>query len=256
MGDSSKRSRVIFLTDIEDMQCHTTGKFRRYVGDETKLGEACIFEEGKPVGFRSAQQKTLLDLMSAGRCIAVTGRTTQRYKDVQLGFSDFAIAAFGGVILHPDGSVDKCWHDQMASKTAETATELHGLCRTAKGLAAGISDTMQVEVAVDDGLPLFISVTQPKVVQADYEAMGLELVRVMPAGWKIHLNDSKLVVYPPFLGKGLACKYFLDNLAGEHDLVIGMGDSLTDVEFMEYCTFMTAPVTSQIFSALRRSHHP
>lgn len=251
---NSAQNNVV-LIDIDDNCCHTTAKFRKYVGDETQLGTPVVFDpSGKPLSFQSAAQKAMLDwLKSSANLVPVTGRSRQKYLQVNLGFSGYAIVSFGALILQPDGTPEPGWFAIIAEAAAAQKDNIQAVFAGTKAAAAGISEHLDVTIISDEGLDLLIKVQHKQGNNEELAALAAPLAALLPAGWTLHNNEGQLAAYPPFLGKEGACTYFLENLAGKVDLVIGSGDSLTDVGFMGLCHVMLAPTQSQIFKTLLRN---
>lgn len=245
-------SRIILLADIDDNLCHTTKKFRRYVGDETTLGQPCVIDaSGQALSFRSAKQRALLDwVMSGATVVPLTGRNTEKFRQVQLGFSGYAIVSFGGLILTPEGQPEPGWYEHIAAAARAEADAMQDLLARTKSEAGRIGTNLKVQMISDAGLNLFLKIQHSENNQAELDALGAALKAMAPAAWTVHLNENQLCAYPAFLGKNLATTYFLENLAGPRTLVIGSGDSFTDLCFMELCDFVLAPSQSQIFKKL------
>ena len=244
---------VLALVDIDDMWCHTTRKFGKYVGDPVTLGEPCAFDEaGKPVSYRSAPQRAMLDLLlNNARVVPCTGRSVSKYRRVQLGFGDYAIVSFGGVILQPDGTPEPGWHAEMSRSAAAEADAMRAMLSVAREGAKRINaDDLSVELISDAGLDLVIKVQSKGGEQAYLDELGEVFRDRAPVSWMVHLNDGQLSALPKFLGKVPACRYFLENLAGASELVIGCGDSLSDLGFVGLCHFMVTPTQSQIFRSV------
>lgn len=247
----------LILIDIDDNLCHTTKKFRRYVGDENEFGQACVFDpSGKPLSFRSSRQTALLDWLSASATILpVTGRSREKFQQVCLGFAGHAIVSFGALILLPDGSPDPGWFNHIKLLADRENDVTIGLLHAATAAAAAISSDLNVSVISDTGINLLIKVQHVQGECPELVEMGKALAPLVPQGWTLHVNEGQLCAYPPFLGKEKACSYFLENLAAPYSLLIGSGDSITDLSFANLCDFMLAPTQSQIFRHLLKNNH-
>jgi hypothetical protein len=179
-----------------------------------------------------------------------------KYRRVQLGFGDYAITSFGGVILTPDGTPDAGWHAEMtraAAAESEAMRAMLSLARDGAKRINGDGDDLSVELISDAGLDLVIKVQSKAGVQAHLDELGARFRETAPVSWMVHLNDGQLSALPKFLGKVPACRYFLENLAGAPELVIGCGDSLSDLGFVGLCHFMVTPTQSQIFRTVSAS---
>lgn len=246
---------IVVLADIDDNLCHTTKKFRRYVGDEQTCGQPCVFDPaGAALSYRSQKQEALLDwLMSGTTVVPITGRNTEKFRQVKLGFTGYAIVSFGGLILKPDGTPEPGWYDHIASAAQAEQDVIRDLLAGVTKSATQIGEKLKVQLITDAGLNLFLKVQHPDNNQAELDALGAVLKKLVPGTWTVHLNEGQLCAYPGFLGKNFAASYFLENLAGPHSLVVGSGDSFTDLCFMELCDFALTPKQSQIFQEVLRA---
>jgi hydroxymethylpyrimidine pyrophosphatase-like HAD family hydrolase len=242
---------VIILTDIDDTLCHTVGKFRKYVGNEKALGDACVFDKnGTPLSFRSDKQTTFLAWMKlAATIIPITGRSTEKYLNVDLGFDSYAITAFGAVILNPDGTPDPIWQAHIETNAAKSAEALSELTRLVMGNR--VSESVKSTVVSENDVRLFLKVYDDGGSTETIDAMAELMARHLPEGWRLHHNEGQLCAYPEYLDKIKAAQYLLAQIAGPDTLVIGAGDSLSDSGFMSVCDFMIAPIQSQIFKSIK-----
>ncbi len=243
----------LVLADIDDNFGHTVKKFRKYVGDENTLGTPIVIDAaGKPLSYASEKQMAFARwLLSTATVTPVTGRSREKYLQVNLGFSGHAIVSFGGLILLADGTPDPTWYEHIAAAARAEKDVIASYQADITRGAADISADLKVSRIVDEGLDLLIKVqnTGEKAAE-EMQQLSLVMQQLLPAGWTLHVNEGQLCAYPPFLGKELAVRYYLDNLAPAHSLLIGSGDSLTDVGFMSLCDMMLAPTQSQVFKTL------
>lgn len=243
----------LVLADIDDNFCHTVKKFRKYVGDETTLGTPAVIDAaGKPLSYASAKQTAFAHwLLATSTVVPVTGRSREKFLQVNLGFTGHAIVSFGGLILLADGTPEPGWFAHIAAASRAEKPVLEAYQADITRGAADISADLKVSRIVDEGLDLLIKVQNTgENAAAEMEQLALVMQQLQPTGWTLHVNEGQLCAYPPFLGKELACRYYLDNLAPAHSLLIGSGDSLTDVGFMSLCDMMLAPTQSQVFKTL------
>jgi hydroxymethylpyrimidine pyrophosphatase-like HAD family hydrolase len=240
------KSRRIAFCDLDDMLFQSR---RKSDGDD--LTPVVFQSNGTPISFQTRQQRALFQLLSATtRLIPTTGRGTKWMQRVKLPFSDYAICSFGAVILTPQGTPDPGWH-HLISKQVEQCNQ--GLTFY-RDLAAAESRRLCIDVrmntAVDQGLELYVTVKHRQRNAEELAQLAVAIESVLQQGWWLHVNGRNMAICPPFLAKEKAVAYFLSELAGPHDLVLGLGDSLSDVGFMSACDFAVSPVNSQIFSSL------
>lgn len=242
---------IIVLTDFDDCHAHTRKKFKDKVGDPDKVGTACVFDQdGGPVSWRSRSQTSFLNMLlrAAREVVPVTGRTVEKLKAVKVGFRGHAICSFGAVILTPDGQIEPGWHARMVERSREHAVVLRETVEHARDHARRHHPAVSVSLVKDAGLDLFIKVQDPSGL--GFEAMHELLKARQPRGWTLHYNENQLCLYPPYLGKRDAAQYYLDSLGGPVDSVIGVGDSDSDLDFLQLCQFVVMPGNSQLFARL------
>ena len=102
----------------------------------------------------------------------------------------------------------------------------------------------------DAGLDLYLSVKHNAAAWEELEAVADWLRAEVPAGWRVHLNGNNLAVLPPFLDKAHAVRWFRNRIAGPHPFAIGLGDSLSDVEFLLACDIAALPAGAQLAQRL------
>ncbi|OZA72329.1 MAG: sucrose-6-phosphate hydrolase, partial [Sphingomonadales bacterium 39-62-4] len=76
---------------------------------------------------------------------------------------------------------------------------------------------------------------------------------MLPEGWRTHRNGNNLAFLPPWLNKRDAAQYLIENARASDDdlLVIGIGDSHSDVGFMDLCDYAMTPTTSQLWTKMK-----
>ena len=105
-------------------------------------------------------------------------------------------------------------------------------------------------IVVDAGLPLYLSV---KHNRADHDALATLaawLRPALPAGWRLHLNGNNLAVMPSFLDKVHAVRWFRTRVAAPHPFAFGLGDSLSDLDYLAACDIAAMPAGSQLLARL------
>ena len=240
------KSRRIAFCDLDDMLFQSR---RKSDGDD--LTPVVFQSNGKPISFQTPAQRALFNMLAAStRLIPTTGRGTKWMQRVKLPFSDYAICSFGGVILDRQGTPDSGWHHLISQQVVQCNQGLTFYRDLVVAEAKRLSVDVRVNVAVDQGLELYVTVKHRHRVAEELAELAKAVRLELEHEWWMHVNGRNMTICPPFLGKEKAVAYFLSELAGPHDLVLGLGDSLSDVGFMSACDFAVSPINSQIFSSL------
>ncbi|MBC7997642.1 MAG: hypothetical protein IAF58_06855 [Leptolyngbya sp.] len=214
------------------------------------LSDAAVDKKGVAHSFCTPKQMALLGLLTGGGIVVpVTARETDGLKRVKIPFTSHAITSFGAVILTPEGSVEPGWDDVMRP-LCQDATAVHLECldfMTREARRLGIDS--RSELITDVGMPLYVNTKHNDGNDfSELTKLRDALLGWMPDGWKIHFNANNLALLPPHLGKERAVTHYLRELAPDHSLVVGLGDSFTDLGFMGLCDFAITPTNSQIFA--------
>lgn len=240
------KNRRIAFCDLDDMLFQSR---RKSDGDD--LTPVVFQSNGKPISFQTPPQRALFNLLAAStRLIPTTGRNTKWMQRVKLPFSDYAICSFGAVIFGPDRVPEPGWHDLISDQATACHLELASYRDQVVAEASRRCIDVRVNTAVDQGLELYVTVKHRQRNAEELAQLAQAIESELQQGWWLHVNGRNMAICPPFLGKEKAVAYFLSQLAGPHDLVLGLGDSLSDVGFMSACDFAVSPVDSQIFSSL------
>ena len=237
--------RVVFV-DLDDTLFQT----QRKNPQADRL--AAVDRDGKPLSFRCGRQEAFLDWLAKDALVVpVTGRSVDAFLRVTLPLGKRAICSFGGVILDADGQPEPEWHGRMAEAAGGTEDAMDGLLGSVADAAAGHRVDVRHRIIRDAGLPLYISVKHNAGDGGETARLATVVSPAVPEGWTIHVNGNNMALLPPFLGKAAAVAFFMERFVGEGPvLTVGVGDSLTDVGFMELCDYAVAPTKSQIVSVL------
>lgn len=232
-------------------------------GDE--LMPAAENVRGETSSFINRQQKQLLQLLqNNGQGLTVvpnTARDLASFKRLKLRFTDHAILSMGAVILHPPlpgqdfGEPDKEWDAIIRQQSSESESELNyvlSIMREAKNLFREQVGNARIEEQGDLGMRLYASARESQPGALDF--LQMTCCDLLPAGWWIHRNGHNLAFLPPYLSKERALTWFFAHLADSQrmlsGLVIGLGDSASDLPFMALCDYALVPTRSTIFSGV------
>lgn len=240
---------IIVFMDLDDSIFQT----RRKCGPETELRVGALGPDGSALSFLRPAQALLFERVFADAVVVpVTARNLDSFRRVTLPFRHGAILNFGGLVLGPDGAVDEDWVEQTRPLCRAARERLHEACSVAGEEIQRLGLCCRVRLVSDAGLDFY-------VVCKNRNGHVEELDRVEAlfadrfADLRIHRNGNNLALLPRFLNKARALPHFLErHLAhtGPDRLLLGLGDSLTDKEFMKLCDYLLLPSGSQLEAAL------
>lgn len=236
------------FADVDDMLISTV---RQSPVDGSQ--PAAVDDKGAVCGWLTPKQSRFLEMFRGQvNIVLTTARTSKGVSQLSLPIKGYAIVSFGGVIRQPDGSVEPRFRALMAAQCVQSRPVLNELLELIQASCKARNINARARVASDDGLDLFLSVKHNERNVEELQVLREVLEKRLPSGWRLHHNGNFLAAMPPFLGKEIAVQWFMNNIAGKDILTIGMGDSLTDLPFMELCDFAVMPTQSQSFSTLQK----
>lgn len=244
-------SRPLVFTDLDDTLFQTARKMPAGVESHT----AALDDAGEPSGFMTGVQKTFVDwLLNNADVVPVTARSAEVYGRVSLPFAAGAICSHGGAILDAAGNIDQDWHRLMVSRLAPHQERLHELSRRTLELGKKMGFSLRGWV-VDELDQAFYVVTKHNektdfVLQAvESEAYRLGLLD----GLYVHRNGNNLAFLPQQLSKRWAVLEWIrrDREKNGERPILGFGDSLSDLAFMNECNWWATPNRGQISAQLK-----
>lgn len=250
---SSKRPLV--LVDLDDTLFQTSRKMRVGAMRHT----ATLDVDGQPNGYMSTVQKAFVEwLLQSADVVPVTARSIEAYRRVQLPFVSGAVCTHGGVILQPDGSLDRGWHGKMTDLLAAYQSRLPALCATTLAIGQDLGLSLRSWVVEEHGL---LNYVVTKHNESDDSVLQNVLAEVQELGLldgvQIHCNGNNLAFLPKGLTKRNAVQELLcrDRVINGERPVLGFGDSVTDLGFMSECNFWATPVNSQLAAIVEALVH-
>ena len=239
-------NRPVVFTDLDDTLFQTQRKCPEDMGRSIVMS---TLEDGRSSGYASERQQRLTNWLRNGRLVPVTARSRKVLGRVDIEQAP-AICANGGCIVGSDYEVDQQWHGHLKYQSLEidSVRELHLLatCNLDK-------DAFRHWIVSENDLELYYVV---KTNSEDLRTLDEAEERArehLPDGWRIHRNGNNLAVLPPWLNKRNAVAYILSEMRRHdpHLPAIGIGDSHSDVGFMDLCDFAVTPTTSQVWKDIK-----
>jgi hydroxymethylpyrimidine pyrophosphatase-like HAD family hydrolase len=239
-------NRPLVFVDLDDTLFQTARK----MAEGTPRIPATLDVHGQPNGYMSLVQQSFLSwLLATADVVPVTARSVEAYSRVKLPFTQGAVCSHGGVILSADGQLDQNWHGQMAEILWSFQSRLPELSETTLAIGKEMGYSLRGWVVEEDGLRHYVVTKHNESndgvlsdVLAEVQARGLL------AGMHIHSNGNNLAFLPKGLAKRLAVQEWLRldrEIHGERP-VLGFGDSITDLGFMDECHLWATPARSQL----------
>ncbi|MDR2613010.1 MAG: hypothetical protein LBG06_09390 [Deltaproteobacteria bacterium] len=222
---------------------------------DASLVPAALARDGRALSFMTGRQAAFFGLLgTAGIAVPATARNLESFGRVRLGFRHGAVLDFGGIVTGPGGEADREWLAALDPAVREAAPLLERALELAAGLARGNGLDAVPRLVGDLGRVYYMCVKSPS-----RDLGGLALLRdllegALGDGARLHLNGNNLAVLPPFLDKAPAVEHYLARhlpWPREETLVLGLGDSLSDLGFLGLCDYGVFPGGSQLAEALR-----
>lgn len=238
----------VFLSDLDDSLFQTRQKCP---DDASGLKIMSTLADGSPSGYATPRQQAFLAWLAAGRLIPVTARSTSVLARVAIPQAP-AICSNGGCIIQEDGGIDRSWHERLVDQ----ARADHPVADVYKALTSSLDTvTFRHWVVTENSLPLYIVIKSNTGSAADLVELAERHRDELPAQWRRHSNGNNLAYLPAWLNKRHAVAYLIEQIRAESPdtPIVGIGDSLSDVGFMDLCDYAVAPTSSQFWQAATKN---
>ena len=247
-------NKPIVLSDLDDTQFQTLRKLAHM--DQDALRPAALNKDSVPLSFMTPYQSHMFEWLNATtEIIPVTARGMDSVNRIQLPFHSYLVAAHGAVIQNPDKTINTQWHEMIVGEITAFREQFIALQSCMQKIIDDYEKvhgkTFRFRPISEAGHDLYLLC---KVVDQDNEsALDMLEKQVKEAasleGWYVHSNRNNLAFLPAFVNKKRAVQHVLDNLLEVGDRpILGMGDSVSDLPFMELTHMMCIPPQSQIVS--------
>ena len=238
----------IFL-DLDDTLFQT----KRKCPDNQPIFPAAFAQDGSVMSFFTPKQARLFNILNTKtRLIPTTARNYAGFLRTPIKEFDYAIINHGGVILNADGSVHQGWFSKMQHLLEPTLADLRQLEKLLKLESIKRNVPFKIRLIEDLGLTFYLLVKHEDRNHAILKKLLIEIIepylKQHQMDFYCHLNDNNLAVLPTFLNKAPAVKFLQEELNKKYAdyLSVGMGDSLTDIPYMQLCDYFMTPKNSQI----------
>lgn len=250
MLTSSPASRLFVFTDLDD----TIFQSSIDVNPELSI-TATVDNKGNAYAHSSVQQQKLLDVLVASDAtiIPVTGRTTTSFLKCTLPVilnNQYSVVSHGAVILDESYSLLKEWHSFLIRQfnLNQWADRLMNLCDHLTEHFA-LRDDVRVRLIIDQGIAAYVCVKVTKHYYSEDKSVEIQslLDTALQKDMRLHGNGRNFAILPPYAQKKVAVEFIKEKLGvAQHDTVIGVGDSHSDLPFMKDSDFLIVPRDAQL----------
>lgn len=241
--------RPLVFTDCDDTLFQTARKCPN--GHADGLKRMSSLADGSPSSFATARQEFLLSWLRAGTVIPVTARSREVLGRVEIEQSP-AVCSNGGCIVRSDGAIDREWHNGLVdlARSGPSISDIYA--HLTQGLSA---DDFRHWIVTENNLDLYIVIKSNRDDGRALSELGQTSAGAIPGNWRLHSNGNNLAFLPGWLNKRNAVAYLIEayRALAPDAPIIGIGDSSSDVGFMDLCDFAMAPTGSQLWKSVTQS---
>lgn len=206
---------------------------------------------GQPLAYMTPiQQQFAQWLLHSADVIPVTARSVEALSRVDLPFRFGAVCSHGGTILNADQTVNQDWQVHMQETLAADQERMQHLMDTLQQIASQFG-SIRTWIVEEQGLGLYVVAKQntdhehpqaPIFLPELLHALAPEITQ----GFYFHLNGNNLAFIPDKVSKAAAVKFLIQQQHLQQRAIIGFGDSLSDVAFLDQCHWWGMPNHSQL----------
>ncbi|MBB1273214.1 MULTISPECIES: HAD hydrolase family protein [Psychromonas] len=249
---TKNNDRLFVFTDLDDtLFASVKGQVSEHMIPST------VGVNGQPYAYSSVQQQKLLNVMikSDAIIIPVTGRRSSSFLNCKLPAitnTDYAIVSHGAVILDNKHQLLDEWKVFLEQQFSLQLwhNKLVELYEKLSHYFEVINSGVRVRLIIDHGISTYLCLK----INKDY-ADAKKMVQVndylestLPKEMFLHANGRNFAILPPYARKKVAVDFLKKMMnVGELDTVFAMGDSHSDLPFMQDSDFLIVPQQAQIF---------
>ena len=247
MTKQTKKTEItpIIFTDLDDTLFQTARKMTMH----PRMNDipASYAKNSKHSWMTPVQSRLFTWLNETTRLIPVTARSTETLSRCTLPFRDFKIASNGAVILDPKGHPDPNWKERIREISYQFTAFLTMLDEFVQNQNA--KNKFRHWIVREQGLDIYCCI-KSNGPEAWLDDLQDGLARIIDSRFLMHRNGNNLAVIPHDITKRAAVKYLSARISIPGIPVLGIGDSLSDLPFMDACDMMIIPTGSQIHETL------
>lgn len=246
-------AKPLFLIDLDDTILQTARK----MSPEDVRHVAALDKHGQPLSFTNNTQRVFIDwLLATADVVPVTARSVDAFKRVQLPFHQGAICAHGAVMLNAEGDIDAAWHNHTKQQLEKYRASLSEIQQQIIEIGESLGLSLRTWIVEEEGLATYALAKHNS--QGDEVLISVEkkLQQVMDlSDFYIHRNANNLAILPNALHKKFAVQEWLRRDREQHGErpVLGFGDSLSDMGFLQECHWWATPRQGQLAEHIYQS---
>ena len=232
------------FTDLDDSLIQT----KRKIPENAVTSLGATDRDGNALSFITQSQQLLLSMFKqqGATIIPVTGRNTDALDRVNYDFDDYRVVSHGAVVLTKCNSVCQQWLTQIDHHLAKWPQLLEDCNKEILGIIDSLGLDARTRVIIDQDIPAYVSVKGQEDALARISEHS-ECAKLFTR----HANGRNHAMLPPYASKKDAVEFMKTQMQlTVNDLTIGIGDSHSDLNFMQSCQFAMLPTTSQIAAGL------
>ena len=251
-------NKPIFFCDLDDTLFQTHRKMIAHLKNENQ-SVAALDRSFQPLSFFNTQQKMFVQwLLENSHFVPVTARDTSQMARVQIPFHSWQITTHGAVIIMEDGSVQETWKGLMMQALQPYQERILALKHffTQAFEKAGISASVRINYEYKK-TPVYLIAKHTNGHQAFklHQLVDQLQDQIDLSGFYVHKNDNNISWLPTCVQKGKAVSFVMEQMIDEYGFlpIIGLGDSLSDMSFLNICHWFGMPNKSQLANHLMGS---
>lgn len=246
-------TKPLFLIDLDDTILQTARK----MSPEEARHVAALDKYGQPLSFTNNTQRAFIDwLLATADVVPVTARSVDAFKRVQLPFSQGAICVHGAVMLNADGDIDEVWHSHIKQQLEKYRASLNEIQRQIVEIGESLGLSLRTWIVEEEGIATYALAKHNNQGDEVLIAVENQLQQVMDlSDFYIHRNANNLAILPNSLHKKFAVQEWLRRDRQQHGErpVLGFGDSLSDMGFLQECHWWATPRQGQLAEHIYQS---
>ena len=234
---------IVFFSDIDDTLIQTQKKCL----NEVKLTTNAVDANGQPSSFSTPAQQQLINMCNEHIFIPVTGRNKAALDRVSISTNGFQVIDHGAIVLNEKGDMDEQWATILTEQSLDWHNILEDHLKQVQHIVAKKSLALRCRIIFDFGFACYISIKGNPLDLVKLDEICQNFCAIADNA-RVHTNGDNMALLPPFACKKLAVNYLKQNYLtiNSETLFIGLGDSNSDLPFMQECHFQMIPPKSQI----------